>query len=641
MWVSMFEGSGWGRLALTLALLSDCGPTRTPWTQLAATLPHLEHLQKLADALSSDPTCYRLLEEWLEMHQRTKPFQTAWNRDRAASPDPLYAHDPLFQLPAISNALGPLLPGLLKQLLLESRRLLIYVPHGVSTMQAGAIAFNLGELALAGCQAPTHAARGPRGAMAQDRHGIDVRGLIGLHDVSAMQEEEKRRAQEPALALAWIAWTSDRVLLDKPGLYDTLLDLSPMAPAQHRPIEEEEGFAAPTVLPRLMRSERRQVDGRTTVVMSKQSWTTREFAIYRGVDERASMQIDSARQNRHSLARRVSQSSLRHAAAAEPPTYKRTLARTQAKPTSSATPSTSTLVAFFRFWLSNLWILPRSWRLNLRAGYGYIPLSIRSDGGVRASIMLLPDSDSEEDSVEEEECVPTRQSSAPNSPQLRRRSLETADMMDDPILAAVGAGSTLSRRRTKSRTAASQTSTSHLVGEAASMQADPFHASPSMLPPRADRAGRAASDAWEHEMCEAKESIRLACMLFAGWSDWVHELVEDVQELLQERAAEAGILGEDEDFTEYGIPSSDASQGPRKRRHCRLATGGEQADDDALLATTDDGSTALRLSSHDLRQVGLSRNAVDVELVQRLARTITDLPVLVERGWSFFSWLGW
>lgn len=673
-----------GARMTAVGAIVDCGAMLTPWTQIAATVPHVETLQKLADAFASDPSCHNLLEEWLDMHNRTRPFVRTSSRSIAESgPRPIFAQDPLYMLPAVSNSLGPLFPSILKQLLLASQRLLIYIPPGTSTVQAAAIAFNIGELAHAGCQKPSSASA-PEGngskcpTKDEDTHGLTIRGIVGLHDVTGLQDEEKRRqtSQDGKTedAAAWIAWTSDRILLEKAGLFDTLIDLTPMTDAQRaaKAGSNDEEFETPPALPKLMRSHRTEVNGRLRATLQKQTWTTREFAVFRGLEEQASVRASSARHVRRALGRRISQNTLRRSQTDS--VLSANNARAQAPLARSASPAahTSTLLAYLRFWLSSLWIIPRRWRVNLRSSYGYVPLSIRSDGGIRASIMLLPedgsdtsDSEGEDDSVFGGASTGASRThlSAFNSPYTSRRlSLEDAfdeehagrsAMEDDPILAAAGASSAAGRRRRKSRSMVSQTNTTQqYVSDAASLQ----NADPTVLPvtpmtgsthsPARSRNGDSVFDdaasiaalrRQQDDMRDARESVSLALCLFASWSEWISEMVLAIQDLITDKVAEAGASAD-------SVKQLSQSRSARRRR-CAVAASASTDDSESDPLVSDTGipkPAQLELSARDMSDAGLSStNGVDIGLVQFIASSVTDVPVIVRRSWPILAFFGW
>lgn len=626
-----------GARMVAVGIIVDCGSQRTPWSQLAATLPHICQLEKLADAIAADPGCRGIMEEWLETHQSQSPFITTSSRD-LISDGPFYPHDPLLQLPAVSNALGPLFPGILKRLLASPFRLLIYTPHGGPALQAASIAFNLAELVHAACQSPDNGAICPAsGAKSKktDEHGLDVIGILGLHDISKLE-----LINGETITHSWIGWTSDRLLLEKAKLYDAVLDLSPMAPTQNS------DFIDSTALPRFSRSQMvTDSNGKQSYSLHKQTWTTREFSIYRGLDERASYDASSMRHSRRALSRRKSQSSMAISSDIPQNNAKRQLSSPRSSP---SRPSTSTMLAFLTYWLSSLRILPLRWRLNLRESYGYVPLSIRSDGGVRASIMLLPSDDSDEEDEEDEEIEADESGSTrghrsgsnhlrlpSSSPTLRRRSLDENEedngdrdeYMEDPILAAVGVNSVASRRR-HSRSLASKQSTSHLASEYGA----------SVSPDQSIKGFRTVDHqtiSEERQLArEAREGVRLALCLFVSWSDWIDELVISIQDLIHEKIVEQ--IGESRllESEENGHSNTNSSHTTDDDLH---------SDQVPLIKRNErKGGNKIILLPKDFTQVGLSSaNPADVDLIRFLSSSVTNVTVDVQKSWSFFSWLCW
>lgn len=582
--------------ALSL-LFAECSQPSTPRSLLTATLPHISRLEGLVDALSGDPGCRDLLEEWLEEHKISTDVRTAANEAISDHDSLLYAHDPLFQLPAITNALGPLLPSLLKRLILPRFRLLLYVPGGFPTCQAAGIAFALGELAYAACQANVPFNQEcPVGGSPMKQHGLQMMGLIGLHDIARLQDEAKRI--DVASTTSWIAWTTDKILLEKCDMYDAVLDLSPMTSTNDNPSDDL--LAMPTALPRLMSTHwAASNSGKKTATLKRQNWTAREFAVFRGIDEQASYHAASRRRKRRSVTQ-ASQSSMSGSEVTAPRSP-------YLSPSShlSRQGGATTFLAFLRFWLANLWILPYHWRFHLRESYGYVPLNIRSDGGVQASIMLLPgdDSDGEDSEVEEGEVAPASSPhlSLPstNSP-LRRRHYsggeETAlsDEEDDPILAACGATQASSRQR-KSRSHSSLSrSAIQSVADVVTRQLNSVETASNDLMADGD-------DEEDPILQEAREGMKLSLCISEFWSLWIRELVQCGQDLVRIKLEEErGEQGQDNDETSH----SQGHEGP------------------------------IQITASDMRNLQLSAsNSVDVDLIQHLASTISSRPVQIQRSW--------
>jgi hypothetical protein len=630
-----------GARMMAVGAIVDCGAQRTPWTQLAATLPHTCQLEKLVSALSGDPSCRNILQEWYDTHRRRSSFVQSPNR-QINMDGFFYPHDPLLMLPAVSNALGPFLPCLIKSLLTAPFRLMLFVPPGTQSLQAASIALILAELVYTACQSPNKSSRDrcpvqqTRSGNVKPLHGLDVIGLVGLHDIDRLKVHD-----DQAEARGWIAYSSDRILLDKVDLYDGLLDLSPMMHSS------DGGLVDATALPRFRYTE--QIvgkKGQKLTVSRKQNWTTREFAVFRGLDERAAMDASSAKHVRKAISRKHSQSGSQFntSSFSDP-----AAGYTALRPSSTPRPSTSTMIAFLTFWLSSLRFLPQRWRLNLRESYGYVPLSIRSDGGIRASIMLLPTSDDEDGDVytddEEEQdgesqaggshlVVPSapsggaRQRSYSNALSVEGEEQQDSDIVNDPILAAVGAGSFAHRRRNSRSITSGHRSAAHLASEVASLHAhDGRPVSPELTVRRNDQGVRTTANVDREEAeRDARESVRLALCLFVAWSGWVEDLVLSIQDVVMDTVS-SDDDGETSDNNE-GVDANmvDVTEG----QHGSMP----------LLKKQE--AMPITITPSQMSLIGLSSTSnIDVALVRFLASTVSDRIVEVERGWSILSWLCW
>lgn len=571
----------------------ECGKAASPWSILAATLCHIPRLEKLVDALSFDPTCRGILEEWLDTHKyKGEEIHFSRLRDTKRA-ETMHIHDPLYELPAITSALGPLLPGLLKRLLLPSFRLLLFVPPGAQTYRAAAIAFALGEMASSAFRDSK-----PDDDNAASQR-IRIKGLIGLYDIGLLQDEYHGIGSP-----SWIAWTTDKVLLDKCQLYDAILDLSPMSAST----TDSDLFISPPAPPKLLCTERSttSTSHRPSFVLRYQTWTTTEFAVFRGLDELASKKavLPKKRSKKIDLDDARSDSS---AIDTSPLTQ---LSRQRIA---------STFLAFLRYWLSNLRILPSSWRLNIRESYGYVPLGIRSDGGIQASIMLLPDDEEEgeedsEDGSQSGNHMRETHLSLPSGSQINgggRRSfsrqqeevIEDEEEVDenDPILAAVGATRSSLRHRSSRTRSHSSASQSGIRSVAKVME----HQTQEN-----DCEGHNAGDGTAAVgLKEAQDSIRLAICIHQVWSRWVQELMEGIRDLIRDEIGE-----------------SDETR---------------SLDDDR--APLRDNNQAIKIDSYALAPLRLSVvNNIDVRLIRSIASTLTDQEVDVQVSWwssatSFWS----
>lgn len=201
-----------GARCVSVGLIVRCAPD--PSSQLRDLLPHLPVMAQLVTevAYGAEPpsvTAYK--EEYTP--NGALPLPPMLER---------LAYDPTTYVLSIHRFLGPLVAPLLKLMLLP-RRLLLYAPAPVE--RAAIVAFNLAEL--------VHAAF----AYAMDTPGqVMIYGMLTLQDLDAW----KRHASTES---SWIAWTSDRILLDKTDAYDVCLDISALlvphaadAPAPAQPL---------------------------------------------------------------------------------------------------------------------------------------------------------------------------------------------------------------------------------------------------------------------------------------------------------------------------------------------------------------------------------------------------------------------
>ncbi|PWN20381.1 hypothetical protein BCV69DRAFT_207981 [Microstroma glucosiphilum] len=199
-----------------------------PSHQLAAVLPHLEALSLLADASSLQPRNHSVLKNFLESHRfNTASSAACFPSLHVRSPAPLTRwpesiYDPLLDLPSIVNALGLILPDVLRSLLVSGTRLLLFSPQGVETRSAASIAWTLAEIVEAALTiADENEERDEEAALSPKlqrlhQHIPQVRGIIGLHEISHLQDEEARKKQAATMSgvrpkRGWIAWTTDKL----------------------------------------------------------------------------------------------------------------------------------------------------------------------------------------------------------------------------------------------------------------------------------------------------------------------------------------------------------------------------------------------------------------------------------------------
>ncbi|EPQ29857.1 uncharacterized protein PFL1_02530 [Pseudozyma flocculosa PF-1] len=484
-----------GARMISVGLVLSCLSTEaamSPTAQQLAIVPHLDNLEKLADQLVQRPDQTELLKSYYDAHAVTRSSQgkdqpnagnggssETWMAAstmrqlrirRRRDPKMLY-HDPTSHLPAMCSALGPLLPTILKKLMIRGHRLLIFAP-APPLLQAAYIGYNLADLV-------TEAS--PMSRKGGNLVSVRVRGQVGVHDIIALEEEEKQRrttavAGEHAAANddggvdeagraqgtpSWVAWSSDKILLEKPHLFDSVLDLSALASPASGGRLDENSLLSSNACAKLLRVSRTPVQTgggapssssaaarpplRERVEAKKQSWTTREFATFNELDAQAERHADrlillggrkrSGSGSTSKVKRKASKGSLRRrhdedrgtaAAAASTLTHRKTRrldaqgdygagdggggdAMTRSESALSQwrggcarsprrTPG-GVLSAILAF--LRYW-LAGWWFLPTHWRYGLpssyvLPLGIRGDGGVRSSIMILPISDSDDE----------------------------------------------------------------------------------------------------------------------------------------------------------------------------------------------------------------------------------------------------
>lgn len=451
-----------GARMIAVGIIALCHDNSAPGC-LAACLPHVETLYKLAETSSIDPTNRDVLSTYLDEYkfdynrydQTTQALQqsAAQRSPHLFARQPINLFDPVLDLPAIANSLGLILPDVLRTLLASESRLLIFTPTGANTCTAASLAWNLAEIIQAALngreddddedeqdEADDTAQQSPPQAPSHGRIGPRMRGILSLQDLTQLEDEAKvlsesrfQRQRHPPRQdgasqhqiphSTWIAYTTDKLYLEKPHLYDYLLDLSPLcSPSSATAVQSPASALSPSsfsygqnstpgTLPVFSRSIKTQDSRqRTTAKLSRQAWHPRDFAAYRA-NELRSVRLAS---RPRSLIRRSSRSSVALRSAASDDGHANLTLQSPSSAPGSGTavgpsktaPVTlpritspaallSTLLAFIRYYLSSMWFIPRQWRLNLRESYGYVPLSIRPDGGVQAGLLLLPDSDSE------------------------------------------------------------------------------------------------------------------------------------------------------------------------------------------------------------------------------------------------------
>ncbi|KIS66128.1 uncharacterized protein UMAG_11025 [Mycosarcoma maydis] len=682
--------------------------------QQLAIVPHLSNLETLADELVHNPEDLSPLRTYYEMHKarsdtisapdirtmdekRMKQLRMRRRRDPRNLP-----HDPISHMPALCGSLGALLPHLLKKLMLPRHRLLIFSPSP-PIVYAAQLGYNLADLVALGI-----ARSGKRHENLQAfarRWIVQVKGQIGVHDISALEDEAKRRNEntETMLQPSWIAWSTDKILLEKPHLFDSVLDLTPLITSDSKGLLDEACLENATTMARLSTVVRPSAAaaaaaagrGAAKAQLNSQSWTTREFATFNELDAQAQRHAERAerlgagacvsrRKSKNKLGRSTSRRSedqhLERNGDIEY-THEQTDAVSQWRggcarsPRRSGAGTLSAVLAFLRYWLAGWWFLPSHWRYGLPAAY-VLPLGIRGDGGVRASILVMPEDESDEDQddldqaedreiaaedEEEEERrsalsaepdVPLATIDAGRSGDVQPRAMPVQDqhtstnsssdtegldlshthrhhhlhhlVPPDPLLAAVGASPVRgSGNHESDRLSMSHASLHRRRSTDRSLYARSSTGGDLLLDP----------SAWHFDQ-EQHTRLRsiISDSLWMVWSHWTTALISGLLDVLEDRLAQI----EQEDV--QGQEDSD----------------GDESEISQLLVAKVQAGLQIELDAKDMASLGLSAgNKLDVELVETLGsqylRLLTSTlcddangaqaRVKVYKGWPMFRWL--
>ncbi|KZS87676.1 hypothetical protein SISNIDRAFT_460602 [Sistotremastrum niveocremeum HHB9708] len=173
---------------------------------------HIKALKRLADLLDETPENWGILDDFFERCQyvpaKTKAVDAGavdsdwdgWQEE--LNKDPSFNH-PLLHLPHLLRILGPSSLTLYKHVL-GGRRVLIYTHPAVEP--ACMLAQGLADLSDVSGLYPRTLARSPK-----------VLGMITLHDIDGLKSYSSS---------GWIACTTDKIFLEKPWLYDIVIDLT-------------------------------------------------------------------------------------------------------------------------------------------------------------------------------------------------------------------------------------------------------------------------------------------------------------------------------------------------------------------------------------------------------------------------------
>lgn len=341
-----------GARCVSVALIVPCG--MTPGSQLTAILPHLVPLAALAQGVAAGAKPPTLDTYMAEYAMRTATPQRALLQ---------LAYDPATYLLTMHRFLGPLMLPLLKALHVR-RRLLLYCPPPME--RAAIVAFNLAELMHASF---VHAPDVPG--------NVRVRGMLTLYDIDTLM------AEPTPPCTAWIAWTSDRLLLDKTCLYDISLDVSSCAFLPHAPAP-----ISTRPLARLVTSASKE-----PVPLQ---WCTRDLSLYMELAEQErrfeALLTDEGRPSFRAWceAEALPATCDLHITVRPPWTYAGQDDR------SRITGYLVVWVAMLRFWLTEWWLVRAQLHVVVPLSL-VMPLGVRGDGGMSSGIVDLGDEASADD----------------------------------------------------------------------------------------------------------------------------------------------------------------------------------------------------------------------------------------------------
>lgn len=339
-----------GARCVSLGLIVSCPPD--PSGQLKVLLPHLPMLSQLAIEVAhgAEPPSVKLyLAKYMPSKVPTPPTLEQ------------LSYDPATYMLSMHRFVGPLLAPLLKLLLLP-RRLLLYAPAPVE--RSAIVAFNLAEL--------VHAAF----AYAVDVPGhVRIYGMLSLHDV----EEWKRITPTDT---AWIAWTSDRILLDKTDMFDVCLDISALA------------FSGTSTVPVPSKPLARFIKT-AALKPANLTWSTRDLCLFLELAEQErryeNVLKDEGRPTfdawREAESLSLASCSL-HVSMLVPWRYKQQDARML------LAGYVVVWIASIRFWLTEWWLIRSQLQVAVPLSL-VMPLGVRDDGGMSTGIVDLHDASSD------------------------------------------------------------------------------------------------------------------------------------------------------------------------------------------------------------------------------------------------------
>ncbi|KAJ1303744.1 hypothetical protein OPQ81_008168 [Rhizoctonia solani] len=233
-----------------VGVLIGSAPRARPWL-------HLPHLKRLAAHLEDTPEDWAPLESYFESHRQpdivpaestidVSDIWSGWEHELSiASPN-----HPLHHLPCLLHAFGPSIMTLFR-FVLARRRVLIYTRVPVSPSRSASlnslasrfsesdpIRPSIDQTAAEAGAAPVvepacvlarvaadicfgwRSDNDVPGLASGEAQSIPVLGMVGLDAIEKLEEEGMKRS-------GWIACTTERIFLEKPYLYDLVVDLSP------------------------------------------------------------------------------------------------------------------------------------------------------------------------------------------------------------------------------------------------------------------------------------------------------------------------------------------------------------------------------------------------------------------------------
>ena len=506
-----------GARTVSVGLILTC--SEDPGDRLRLMLLHLARLEALAsDIAGSAP--HEIVAAYVQEHAAShdkavaaEPGSLDLEEELEASAQRL-AYDPVTHLFSVHRFLGPLLIPLVKTLLLP-RRILLYCPAPVE--RAGLIGFNLAEIVHA---AFVHADAVP-GA-------VRLRGMVTLHDLDVLQREAGADVTH-----ASIAWTSDRILLDKTDIYDVCLDVSAFA------------TEAPPARPLARVVSRASLEPRAL------AWTTRDLSLYLELAEQERRyEVILSENERPAFDAWCTQDRDPPAAPRVVPAPRWMYAQQDAR--CVVLGYVVLWLAYVRFWLTEWWLLRSQLHVLLPLSL-VVPLGVRSEVGVSSSVVDFPDAEDEPEEPEvdgtptktgDAETLRCRTSAMLTTDDLRDAAAPRAGVdeseSDDPFIAACGLSARPAHawQRSTSRASVSSRAASYLPAALAWSERTIIPAHPRFEPRDAP--------------CLPLE-IMSSLYLFTLWSSYVRSMYKLASDYVAARADEQpasaivvprGVLGE-------------------------------------------------------------------------------------------------